>query len=241
MKFMQRSLLNLAICHAAFILGTIVTIVFFTSENGDDVLSQSRLQNELKSKSPTNNTSAKKRETDSDRSELALTETADQANEIKSDSHYPIIEIWKEIDGSVPIRGKSLYFRMFDDGVVEFDYQLRKENESGKPRYIFSIERTPPTKISEEEFSRFKAVLKDLTKSKNIKQEYKPVALTLDVITKLTILLNENGTTKRKIIINDSDYDVTYSKYEKKFPNLLINLIKEFHLLRVKLQEEGSG
>ena len=164
--------------------------------------------------------------------------TPDNSQEIKSENRYPIIEIWEEIDGSVPIRGTSLYFRMFDDGVVEFEYELRKETESGKPRYTYSIERLPPTKISEEEFRKFKSLLDDLTESKEIKKEYKPVGLTLDVIAKLTILLNENGTNKRKIIINDSDYAVTYSKYEKYFPNSLVKLIKEVHLMRVKLQEE---
>ncbi len=164
--------------------------------------------------------------------------TAGNSQEIKSESRSPLIEIWQELDGSVPIRGKSLYFRMFDDGVVEFDYELRKENELGKPRYTFSIERTPPAKISEEEFSRFKLLLENLIKSKNIKQEYKPVGLTLDVITKLTILLKENDTTKRKIIINDSDLYVMHEPLEKNFPNLLTNLIKEVHLIRVKLQEK---
>ena len=160
--------------------------------------------------------------------------TPEHSREIKSENRYPIIEIWQDIDGSVPIRGKSLYFRMFDDGVVEFDYELRKKNESGKPRYTYSIERTTPTKISEEQFRKFKLLLEDLTKNKDIKQEYKGVGLTLDVITKLTILLNEKGTTKRKIIINDSDYAVTYSEYAKKFPNLLINLIKEIQLMRLE-------
>jgi hypothetical protein len=174
----------------------------------------------------------------SDQSKLVLTEMADPSEEIKSESHYPIIEIWKELQGSVVIRGNSLHLRMSDDGVVEFDYQLRKENEPGKMNYTFSIERTPPTKISEEEFRRFKSLLEDLTKSKNIKQEYKTAALTFDVATKLTILLKENETTERKIIINDSEYDVMDKSFEKKFPNSLVNLIKEVSLMRAKLQEE---
>lgn len=183
--------------------------------------------------------------------------TPDNSQEIKNENRYPIIEIWKELDGSVAIRGKSLYFRLYDGGVVEFDYVLRKrtytdgtvefEYEPRKepilpPRHTKSVEssleRTPPTIISEEEFRKFKSLLEYLTKSKDIKQEYKPVALTLDVLTKLTILLKENDTAERKIVINDADYDVTSSKYEKKFPNLLINLIKEVHLIRVKLQEK---
>lgn len=164
----------------------------------------------------------------------------DKPQEIKSENRYPLIEIWKELDGSVSIRGKSLYFRMYNDGAVEFDYQLRKENESGKPRYTYSIERMPSVKVSDIEFKRFKSLLEDLTESKEIKQEYKPVGLTLDVIAKLTILLKENDAIERKIIINDSDYAITYREYEKEFPNLLVNLIKEIQLIRVKLRETSE-
>ena len=148
----------------------------------------------------------------------------------------PIIEIWEELDGSVPIRGKSLYFRMFDDGIVEFEYELKKKNELEKPRNIYSIEKAPPTKISEEEFSRFKSLSEDLTKSKDIKQEYKPVGLIFDVSAKLTILLKENDATKRKIIVNNNDLDVMDESLEKKFPKLLVELIREIHLIRVRLR-----
>ena len=158
--------------------------------------------------------------------------TPDNSQEIQSEERRAIIEIWQERDGSVPIRGTSLYFRMFDDGAIEFDRELRKENESGNPRYTYSIERTPPTKISEEEFRKFKSLLEELRQSNDIKQEYKPVALTFDVITKLTILLKENDTSERKIIVNDSDLDVMNSKFEKIFPESLTSLIKEVHVMR---------
>lgn len=163
--------------------------------------------------------------------------TPDKPREIKSENRYPLIEIWQELEGSVSIRGESLYFRMYNDETVEFDYESRKEEESGTRGYTYFIERMPLTKISDEEFRRFKSLSEDLTKSKDIKKEYKTVAPTLDVGIKLTILLKENDTTERKIIINDADYDITSSRHEKKFPNLLVNLIKEIQLIRVKLRE----
>jgi hypothetical protein len=199
--------------------------------------------------------------------------TADHAKEIKSDSHYPntnhnpqeiksesrypIIEIWQELDGSVAIRGKSLYFSLSDDGVVEFDYVLRKRTYTDgpvefeyedrqepitSPRHTKSVEasleRIPLTKISEEEFSRFKSLLENLTKSKDIKQEYKPVGLIFDVVHKLTVILKEDEKIERKIIINNSDLYVMDESLEKKFPSLLVNLIKEIHSMRVKLLEQ---
>lgn len=162
--------------------------------------------------------------------------TSDNPREIKSENRYPIIEIWQELDGSVPVRGKSLYFRIFDDGLVEFDYQLRKENKPGKQRYTFSIQRTPQTKISEAEFRKFKSMVEALSESHEIDAEYQPVALTLDVLTKLTVHLNPKESTGKVITINDADYDVTTGKYEKRFPGLLVELLKETQLLRASLQ-----
>ena len=43
---------------------------------------------------------------------------AGSSQQIENEHRYPIIEISKELDGSVPIRGTSLFFRMFDDGMV---------------------------------------------------------------------------------------------------------------------------
>jgi hypothetical protein len=164
--------------------------------------------------------------------------TTANSQEIKSTNRYPMIEIWQELDGSVAIRGKSLHFRLYDDGVVELEYELCKETEPGKQRYIFSIERVPPAKLSEEKFNDFKSVFEELIKSKNIKSEYQTVELIFDVTVKLTILLRENEITTREIIINSSNLDVVNSKFEKEFPNLLRNLFKEVQLMRVDLQEK---
>ncbi len=167
------------------------------------------------------------------RENVSLNNSDPTAQDIPAEP-FPILEIWKDLDGSVPIRGKSLYFRLYDDGSVEFDHEVRRENESGKLRYTYSIERRSPAKISDDELSRFKTVLEDLTKSKGIKQEYKWVALTLDVLTKLTILLKEGNTINRKIIINDSEYDVINKSFEKKFPLPVIEIIKEANSIRGK-------
>lgn len=155
-----------------------------------------------------------------------------KVEDIKSENRYPFLEIRQERDGSVAIPGTSLYFRMYDDRALEFDYVLKKPDPSGYPRSLYSLERTPPTKISEAEFGKFEALVDELIKSKDVKSEYKPVALTLDVETKLTLVLNQNGVTVKKIVINDADYDVISSKYERLYPSSLVTLIKEIRLLR---------
>lgn len=161
----------------------------------------------------------------------------DETQKLKNENRHPIIEVWKEVDGSVPIRGNSLYFRMSGNRLIECDYELRKKNEGAKPPYTFFIERNSLI-ISDKEFERFEFLIDDIKKNENIKREYKPIGLTLDVITKLTILLNDNGNTVRKIEINDTDYDIVSSKYEKNFPNSIVSLIKEIQLIRSRLQED---
>ena len=220
MKFKRRGFLNLAICLAAFILGTIAAVIYITPEKTTDY-------------SP-----AGQREVKPDASKPIFTETTDRSEEIKSENRHPIIEIWKDRQGSVTVRGESLHFRLYNDGAVEFDYELRRENETGKPRYIFYHKRTPAAKICDEGFNRFKSLLDGVVKDKNIKREYKSVGLIFDVIEKLTIRIKENETAERKIIINNSEFDVMDSRFGRVFPSSLVNLIKEAHLMRSNLQEK---
>src|SRR5215475_14470550 len=157
--------------------------------------------------------------------------TEGQSEQTKNNDRNPIIDIWKDLDGSVPIRGRSLYFRLYDDGVIEFDYEFHKNNGERRP-YTVSLERIPPAKIPEEEFSKFRSLLDDLIKSKDVKKEYKPVGLTFDVLEKLTILLKANES-ERHIVLNDCACDVSNSRFEKKFPKPVIDLIKEIQLVRL--------
>jgi hypothetical protein len=85
---------------------------------------------------------------------------ADQARESKSEIAQPTVEIWQQLDGSVPIQGESLYFRLYDDGTVEFDYLIREYDNSR--RHIYSAQRTPATKISDEEYRRLTAAVNEV-------------------------------------------------------------------------------
>lgn len=158
--------------------------------------------------------------------------TKNISQKIKHSDRVSVIEIWQDLDGSVPIRGRSLHFRMYDDATVEFDYLSRTETESGRPRYTYTIERISRVSIPSEQFMETRSLLIDLAKDTDIQQEYKGVALTLDVLTTLTIVVNENGTKNRRIIINDAAYDVISTKYEKQFPHRLVKLLKRVGQIR---------
>ena len=156
---------------------------------------------------------------------------ANKAN-TKSNDRNVDIEIWQELDGSVPVKGRSLYFRMYTNGSVEFDHLKREENRLVSPPITFFLERTLPFPITAEESKRIESLLKNLAKDKEVEPEYKSVALTLDVETRLIVHLKPNTELEKQIIINDSDLDIISDKFSKRFPSLLIELIRETHLVR---------
>lgn len=169
--------------------------------------------------------------------------TAEQFTESAVENPNPIIEIWQELDGSVFIRGKSLYFRLYDNGIIEFDYQLKQKTNVERLRYIYSIERIQPLIISEEEFTKLKLLSENSIENKGIKKEYKAFGLSLDTSTKLTVFLKEDGKTKKEVIINASHtFDVVDSDFEKKLPKMIINLFKEIEIIREKsIERDGKS
>jgi biopolymer transport protein ExbD len=74
-----------------------------------------------------------------------------------------IFEIWIERDGSVPIREKSLLFRLLSDQTVEFDYEVAGDHyEDGiKNRIDYSVKRSPRIAISEKETVPLRWIIND--------------------------------------------------------------------------------
>ncbi len=162
----------------------------------------------------------------------------DQSEKVKD--HSPILDIWKKTDGSVPIRGESLYFRLYDDGNFEFDYIVsRKTEPEYSNRLTFTQQRNPPTKLSGEEFRKFKSIIRKLAEDKDVEKEYRSVAILFDVIEELTIFLPENETIKKEIITNDSD--IFIMEEPEKLPNSLTELIKEIYLIRTQIIGSKNG
>lgn len=170
---------------------------------------------------------------------IKMTQTKNtKVNEHKNtveNKHLPILEIWKKEDGSVPVRGEYLYFRLFGDGIFELDYiyETRRKDDYDVLHINYNLRRTSSYKLSDEKFRKFKLIIKELDENNNIKEEYPIVSYGFDVIIKLKILLKENDIIKKQIITNNSDY--TIINKPNKFPNSLVKLVKEIDSTRVKI------
>ncbi|MBA2749895.1 MAG: hypothetical protein H0U45_14505 [Tatlockia sp.] len=156
--------------------------------------------------------------------------TVDKFEEVESPPQNPIVEIWKEVEGSVGIEGNTLLFRLNDEGTVEFDEEIRIRREVVPPNVDFFIQRRGPAALSKEAFYEFKLLLKDLANS-SIKKEYKPTGLLLDVRAKFTIIYKEDGISK-KIIINENNITTIDISDQSRFPASLRKLIHEVYLIR---------
>lgn len=159
---------------------------------------------------------------------LELTESSSAVPEVGE----PILEIWKEREGSVPIRGMYLYLRLDASGTYEFDYLTRKVIDSPPKRIDFSLHRSVPARVSGEKLREIEQLLLSLAEDKNVKNEYPIVGLTLDAFDKLTIELTKKDSAVRTIALNNSEYDVMDSSFAKDFPASVSNLIKTIHSLR---------
>lgn len=163
--------------------------------------------------------------------------TVGQKDREKVRGRSPILETWMEKDGSVPIRGKSLHFRLFDDGHFEFDYEIGKGvyEDGVRKRVQFHIRRIPLTQLSEEEFSEFRIALVDLKSSMVEHQEFERVGKIFDTTAKLTIIIKRNGVIERELVINDSDDVVMKKSDQSLFPDSVTKLIELIHLKRSSL------
>lgn len=164
--------------------------------------------------------------------------TKGQTEKVENDSRKLILEVLRDEDGSVPIRGEHVFFKLFDDGFYEFDYLVTEKPKPEYPRFSYSHQRTSPTELSEHEFDKFKSLLKDLSTNKETKKEYPRTGYGFDVSINLKVHLIVDGNIEKEIITNTSD--VVIMKRKEKFPRSLVRLIEEIHDIRSKFTEKDS-
>lgn len=153
----------------------------------------------------------------------------------KEQSRQIAIEIWQELGGSVPLAGKFLYFRLYENGEVEFDYEVKTRNRLGDhPLYVFSSVSISPFPLSEDEYESLTSLSKKAVNDTRIKKEYDTVGLTLDITARLTVDFSIEGLPERRIIINNSDLYVIDESLRNRFPSQLVDLIEEMHSIRLE-------
>ncbi len=143
-----------------------------------------------------------------------------------------ILEIWKDTDGSVPIRGRYLFIRLDSSGMYEFDYVVRTDIGSPKRRIDFSLHRTRPAQLSEDKGREVSLLMARLSEDRALKDEYSTVGLTLDTIDKLTIQIRGEGGAERTITLNNSERYVIDPTFSSVIPASVSDLVRSIHELR---------
>lgn len=144
-----------------------------------------------------------------------------------------VFEIWKNVNGSVGIEGKSLLFRLNDDGSVEFDQEIRTNLDDGPPHVGFSIRRIGPYPLSEEELVSLNEVLRDLFENR-FNKSYKALNPPFDVNAKFTLLYKKDDIDK-KIVIYENNHSVIDTSVPERFPESLSVVVTTVYSLRNRL------
>lgn len=72
----------------------------------------------------------------------------------------PILNISQDAQGMWEVQGKTLFFRLFDNGYVEFEYQNNEKKNRGKSFYkTEEVNSLVQTTISEAELYKFVEIL----------------------------------------------------------------------------------
>jgi hypothetical protein len=84
----------------------------------------------------------------------------------------PILEITQDAKGMFDVTGKTLFFNLYDNGVVEFEYADEQKKTPGKINKAEEINTLNRVKISAEELQKFTELLKT-EDFQNTRDEYK--------------------------------------------------------------------
>jgi hypothetical protein len=128
---------------------------------------------------------------------LALQILSCNKREITTIPHSPpILEVTRNSRGLWDVTGELLYFRLFDDGTVEFDLLNFDKKVPGKNSYKTSeLKERKVIKISAEEVGEIDQLLsrEELGKLNN---EYRPKRSCIDAFHNDSISINNNGFVK---------------------------------------------
>lgn len=84
----------------------------------------------------------------------------------------PILEIVQDAKGMSAVTGKTLFFNLYDNGVIEFEYADEAKKIAGKSNKAEEINTLKRAKISKDELQKFHDLLKT-PEFQNAKDDYK--------------------------------------------------------------------
>lgn len=139
----------------------------------------------------------------------------------------PVLEITQDEKGSSAVTGKTLFFNLYDNGVIEFEYADEKKKTAGKINKAEEVNTLKRAKISAEELQNFLDRLES-EEFQNAKSDYKRKCCCEDATADYKINFTDGIRQKN---INLNDYcglgELTNSKAPKipDFPKVLIDLL----------------
>lgn len=157
-----------------------------------------------------------------------------------------VLEVSKDAQGMWNVRGKTLFFRLYDNGFVEFEYPDDKKIDTGKSiSNAEEVNTLIQTKISEKEFRKFIDLLNsdDFQKINDI---YTRRCCCTDAILDFKIKFQNNN---KQTTVNLNDYCGLYElenlqfHYLPDFPKVLSELMILIENTRAKyiLRQKSSN
>lgn len=124
-----------------------------------------------------------------------LPEQKAENSQIDKPNSVPSLEINEDAQGMWDITGKTLFFRLYKDGTVEFEYPENEKKIAGKINKAEEINLLKRIKLSEDEMRKFADLLntEDFQKTKN---DYKRSCCCTDAIVDYKINLNDSDKQK---------------------------------------------
>lgn len=136
----------------------------------------------------------------------------------------PILEITQEAKGMREIVGKTLFFNLYENGIIEFEYADEQKKTSGKINKAEEVNILKRAKISKEELQKFLDQLKT-EDFQNLKDEYKRKCCCTDATVDFTIHY-QNGGRQKDISLNGyCDIGEITNARAPNFPNVLYGLM----------------
>ena len=114
----------------------------------------------------------------------------------------PILEITQDEEGMSAVTGKTLFFNLYDNGIIEFEYADDAKKVAGKPNKAEEINTLRRAKIGKEELQKFTDLLKT-EDFRNTKNEYQRKCCCEDTTVDYKINFQDGGRLKN---INLSGY-----------------------------------
>jgi hypothetical protein len=156
----------------------------------------------------------------------------------------PILEIVQEAKGMHEVIGKTLFFNLYENGVVEFEYEDQKKLVKGKTNRAEEVNTLMRAKLDKEELRDFLAQInaEDFQKVKN---EYTRKCCCIQNATIDYKIHFQNGNKQKNINLNGycdiGEFTNGRAPKIQDFPSILQGLLMQAHQARRKYNLEKSS